>query len=242
MFRAKINPASPGKVKEGTIDSPVMLDGVTDEEFEMLLWVFYNPYISFINNVFSKYYVTNQFHSLIRTYSLYDADVDTWKSILHLAHKLEFKEVKSLAVRELHMKRELPLVEKMALYRNYQVDSRYLVPLFSELCSRDTPLTLEESKILGPDSTCLVYTTRESLRAQASDGGRSPLPSGIEEKDVYREIETALEMDHGSTLAFQQSEQYAAGKLPLTVTFFLFQSKLLIIFVFVFVITRKGES
>ena len=52
MFRAKLKSASPGKVKEGTIDFPVMLDGVTDEEFEMLLWVFYNPYISFINMFF----------------------------------------------------------------------------------------------------------------------------------------------------------------------------------------------
>jgi len=184
IFNTKLNPVSPGQTKEGTTDSPVVLDGITAEEFEILLWVFYNP-----------------------KYSLYDANIDTWKSILHLAHKLDFKQVKELAIRELHMKKELPLAEKMALYQNHQVDARHLVPLFAELCSRDTPLTLEESKILGPDSTFLVYSARESLRAQPSDGGRSPLPSGLENKDVYIAIEEFLGMDHGSTSAFHHQEE-----------------------------------
>jgi len=186
IFKTKLNPASPGQAKEGTTDSPVVLDGITAEEFEMFLWVFYNP-----------------------KYSLYNADVETWKTILHLAHTLEFKEVKELAVRELHLKPEFPLVEKMALYQHHHVDPRHLVPLFAELCSRDTPPTLEESKILGPDSTYLVYSTRERLRVQPfsdSDECRSPLPSGLEEKDVFSAIEDFLGMDHGSTLAFQQLE------------------------------------
>jgi hypothetical protein len=61
--------------------------------------------------------VTDGFVS--RTYSLYDADVDTWKLVLNLANKLEFKEVKELAIRELRMKKEWPLVEdlKMVLHR-----------------------------------------------------------------------------------------------------------------------------
>ena len=140
-------------------------------------------------------------------YSLYDASVETWKSVLRLANKLEFKEVKELAVRELHLKKELPLVEKMALYQAHQVDQRHLVPLFAELCARDTPLTLEESRILGPDSTYLVYSTRERLRAQPSDEGRSPLPEGLEETDVFRALESFFGMDHGSTLAFQQENK-----------------------------------
>jgi hypothetical protein len=110
-----------------------------------------------------------------------------------------------LAIRELHMKRELPLVEKMALYQHHQVDQRHLVPLFAELVSRDTVLTLEESKILGPDSTFLVYAARERVRSPPSAGDRSPLPSGLEEKDVYHSIERLLEMELGSTLEFHQN-------------------------------------
>ena len=96
-------------------------------------------------------------------------------------------------------------MEKMALYQHHQVDQRHLVPLFAELVSRDTTLTLEESKMLGPESTFLVYTARERLRSQSSDGDRSPLPEGLEERDVYHSIERLLEMDPGSTLEFHQN-------------------------------------
>ena len=97
----------------------------------------------------------------------------------------------------------------MALYQHHQVDQRHLVPLFAELVSRDTPLTLDESKILGPESTFLVYTARERLRSESSDGEKSPLPAGREERDVYHAIEKLLEMDLGSTMEFHQLE---AGK------------------------------
>ena len=118
------------------------------------------------------------------------------------------------------MKRELPLVEKMALYQHHQVDPRHLVPLFAELCSRDTPLTLEESKVLGPDSTYLVYSTRERLRTQPlSDECRSPLPSGVEEKDVFSAIEDFFGMDHGSTLAFQHEENRTSKSMALNYRF-----------------------
>ena len=178
-----------------------MLEGITAKEFEILLWVFYNPYVHQVDIIFFTQATNNFIH---RKYSLYDADVETWKTILNLSNKLQFKEVKELAIRELHLKRELPLVEKMALYQHHQVDQRHLVPLFAELVSRDTALTLEESKILGPDSTFLVYTARERLRS-LSEGGRSPLPSGLEEQDVYRSIEQLLEMVPGSTLEFHQN-------------------------------------
>ena len=144
-------------------------------------------------------------------YSLYDADVETWKTILNLSNKLQFKEVKELAIRELHKKKELPLVEKMALYQHHQVDQRHLVPLFAELVSRDTPLTLEESKILGPESTFLVYSARERLRSPISDGDKSPLPPGLEDKDVYSSIERLLDMAPGSTLEFLQHEENSAS-------------------------------
>ena len=46
LFSKKLNPASPGQLKEGTNDNdPVVLEEVTPEEFEKFLWVFYNPYV-----------------------------------------------------------------------------------------------------------------------------------------------------------------------------------------------------
>lgn len=150
--------------------------------------------------------------SIHSKYSLYDADVETWKTVLNLANKLQFKEVKELAIRELHMKKELPLVEKMALYQHHQVDQRHLVPLFAELVSRDTALTLEESKILGPESTFLVYTARERVRSPISDGDKSPLPPGLDDKDIFNSIERLLDMTPGSTFEFLQLEENSTRK------------------------------
>lgn len=182
IFNRKLNPASPGQVREGTDDAdPVVLDEVSPEEFEKFLWVFYNP-----------------------LYSLYDATIDDWNCILNLADKWDFPQVKELAVRELHKKPELELVTKMALYQKYKVDPRHLVPLYAELCSRDTPLTLEESEILGFKVCVAINTARERLRAKPSDGGRCPLPEGLEEGDVFRAIEAQIGIEEGSTAKFKE--------------------------------------
>lgn len=135
---------------------------------------------------------------------MYDASVDDWQCILDLADRWDFNEVKELAVRELHKKKELDLVHKMSLYQKYKVDPRHLVPLYAELCARDTPLNLEESKILGLETVVLINSTRERLRADPSSEGRSPLPSGLEEDDVFRTIEGDLGIEPGSSMKHMQ--------------------------------------
>lgn len=133
------------------------------------------------------------------TYSLYDAGIEDWNCILSLANKWNFEEVKELAVRELHKKKELSIVERMALYERYKVNKRHLVPLYAALCQRDYPLTLDEATILGLESTILVNTARERLRSKPSDEGRSPLPEGLEDEDVFRTIEASMGIEEGST-------------------------------------------
>jgi hypothetical protein len=182
VFSRTIDPASPGHVREGKTDSdPIILEDVSPEEFEKFLWVFYNP-----------------------KYSIYNASVEDWRDILNLADKWGFPEVKELAVRELHKKKELNVVSKLALYQQYRVDLRHLIPLYGRLCERPTSLTREEAKILGLDATVLISTTREMLRAKPSDGGLSPLPASIEENDVLRALESSLDLEVGSTKKFRE--------------------------------------
>lgn len=149
---------------------------------------------------------------LDRKYSLYDASVEDWQCILNLADKWEFQEVKELCVRELHKKNDLDLITKMALYQKYKVDPRHLVPLYAALCERDTPLNLEESRILGIETVVLINTTRERLRADPSNGGRSPLPSGLETDDIFRSIERDLGIEVGSTTKHIEELQAAMAK------------------------------
>jgi hypothetical protein len=146
-----------------------------------------------------------------RKYSLYEASVDDWHCILNLADKWDFNEVKELAVRELQKKPELDILNKMALYEKYKVNKRHLVPLYAALCKRDIPLSLEEAQIIGMEAAILVNTARERLRANPSDGGRSPLPQGLEEVDVFRALEAEMGIEAGSTEKFRQENPASSG-------------------------------
>lgn len=176
IFHRKIDPASPEHVKNGRSDSdPIMLEGVSPKEFENFLWVFYNP-----------------------KYSIYEKDVDGWKDILYLADKWQFPEVKELAVRELQKKRDVDVVDKIALYQHYNVDRRHLVPLYAQLCERPHSLVRTEAEALGLDTTVLIAATRQTLR-DGSLSPLSPLPASIKQDDVFRTLEESLGLDEGST-------------------------------------------
>jgi len=139
-------------------------------DFEKFLWVFYNP-----------------------TYSLYEADIKDYIRILELAHMWSFVEVKAFALRELEKKEEgLDVVQRIVHYRKNQIDEKHILRHYASLCARDTALTLEECRILGLETTCLISAARERLRAAPSDGGTSPLPQGIEPEDVARALSDLL--------------------------------------------------
>ncbi|CAA7260380.1 unnamed protein product [Cyclocybe aegerita] len=175
-FFSRESKAFDRKNKGQTDSDPVTLDDVSPEEFAKLLWVFYNP-----------------------RYSIYEATIGDWTDILNLANKWSFPEVKELAVRELQKKTDIDLVNRIAIYRKFNVHPRHLVPLYAQLCSRPIPLSEQESHILGLEATLLIMTTREKLRAKPSDGGLSPLPRGTEENDIFRALEAKLDIQAGST-------------------------------------------
>lgn len=139
---------------------------------------------------------------------------------MNLADKWDFNEVKELAVRELQKKKELDIVTKMALYQKYKVDKRHLVPLYASLCKRDIPLSLGEANILGMEATILVNTARERLRANPTDGGRSPLPTGLDDNDIFRALESQMGIEEGSTAKFTE-EHPPADWDPRTLNIFL---------------------
>ncbi|TEB28740.1 hypothetical protein FA13DRAFT_1690465 [Coprinellus micaceus] len=138
----------------------IRIPDVTVEEFERFLWVFYNP-----------------------KYSIYSANIYSWFSILKLAHRWDFPEVKDFALRELKRREsEIPLVTRIRLYQEYEAPLELLVPLFSELCSRESSPTNEEIVELGFEQACYVWKAREALRFP---DGVTPLPGGVTQKDVY---------------------------------------------------------
>jgi len=156
-------PASPGAAQVGTSQgNAIVLENVRSIEFERFLWVFYNP-----------------------KYSLYDTTVEEWTSIIHLAHRWNFPEVKNLVVRELE---KLPVdnIDKIVLYQKYDVNKDLLVPCYSALCMREAPLSLHEGLKLGLETALMIARARECARCKPTDSGeRSPTPADLDEQDMH---------------------------------------------------------
>ncbi|KAH9008269.1 hypothetical protein EDB83DRAFT_2457130 [Lactarius deliciosus] len=148
-FREKLPyPASPGETIKGSSDNlPLVLeDDITKSDFERFLWVFYNP-----------------------KYSLYDASIEEWTSILKLAHTWNCIEVKELAIRGLESL-QIPALQKVVLYQRYDVDRSRLQTAYTALTVRDEPITIEEGRELGLETSLLLARAREVARAPVFGG------------------------------------------------------------------------
>ncbi|KAI9511474.1 hypothetical protein F5148DRAFT_950873, partial [Russula earlei] len=161
FFRRMLpHPPPPGEYAKGSSDNyPLVLEDTPQVDFERFLWVFYNP-----------------------KYSLYDATVEEWSSILKLAHKWEFVGVKTLAIRELE-RLDIPPLRKIVIYHSYAIDRRLLQAAYTAFTIRDKPITNEEGQELGLDTVLQLARARELARA--------PAPGGIRNKDARSPVTVA---------------------------------------------------
>ncbi|KAG8221240.1 hypothetical protein J3R82DRAFT_1402 [Butyriboletus roseoflavus] len=163
FFRQKITGSNnnDGEERGSTDNNAYTLEDIKSEDFARFLWVFYNP-----------------------KYSLYDAPLDTWLSILKLANRWTFDNVKELAVRELE-KIDIEAVEKIAIYHDNSISRLYLIPSYISVCKRDKPMSFTEGMKLGMETVLRVAEARERLRLQASESGiRTPTFEDFEDAEV----------------------------------------------------------
>jgi hypothetical protein len=151
FFRDKLpHPPPPGDFTKGSSDSnPIILEDASRVDFERLLWVFYNP-----------------------KYSIYEANLEEWTSILKLAHQWEFTEVKALALRELE-ELEIPALQKIIIYQTHSIDRNLLQDAYATLTVRDDPITIEEGRELGLETALQLARAREIARAPVFSGKKS---------------------------------------------------------------------
>lgn len=90
-----------------------------------------------------------------------------------LAQRWIFPEVKKLAIRELE-KLQMPDIERIHVYQEYDVDRRLLVERYAALCERQEPLTFEEGMKLGMATSLMIARARECVRSPSVGGMRSP--------------------------------------------------------------------
>lgn len=160
FFRQKFQSAE-GEERGSSDNNAYTLDDVKSEDFARFLWVFYNP-----------------------KYSLYEAPLETWLSILHLANRWSFCNVKELTVRELE-KLQIEPVDKIAIYHEYSINKTFLIPAYIAVCKRDKPLTFSEGMQLGMETVLRVADARERARQRAAESGiRSPTFDDFNDREM----------------------------------------------------------
>lgn len=112
---------------------------------------------------------------LCRKYSLYDASVEEWTSVLKLAHQWDFIEVKALAIRELE-NLPIPPVQKIVLYQKYVIDRNLLKHALTTLTIRDEPVTIEEGREISLETALDLAKAREIARSPVFSGKKSGNP------------------------------------------------------------------
>ena len=119
-----------------------------------------------------------------RKYSIYEAPLDTWLSILRLATRWGFNSIKELTVRELE-KIEIESIEKISIYHEYAISKLYLIPSYISVVKRDKPLSFTEGMKLGMETVLRVADARERARQHASESGvRTPSFDDFDDSEV----------------------------------------------------------
>lgn len=86
----------------------------------------------------------------------------------------------------------IDLVDRIVLYKAYDVGAEFINPLYAALCARDEPLNQAESQKLGVETTVLIFQARERLRSREQDNVKSPLPEDIDQGEVLKIVSQLL--------------------------------------------------
>ena len=129
-----------------------------------------------------------------RKYTYSNKTKEQWLTILKLATKWQFKEVRSLSIRELE-KLDIDPVEKIAIYKEFKIKPELLLPSYISICKKDRLPSPEEGKILSIETVLKIASAREEMILSAlSSGRRSPAdaPDDITRAIIARLFELGL--------------------------------------------------
>ncbi|KAG8221237.1 hypothetical protein J3R82DRAFT_1399 [Butyriboletus roseoflavus] len=163
VFRNLFASAAKDDPEAGTDESPFALD-VSPDEFEKLLWVWYD-----------------------RDYSYRHQTKDNWVVILRLATRWEFSRIRELAVRELDAL-ELPPAERISIYNEHGIDGERLLSPYVELCRSPTLPSEAEGHLMQMETLIQVLQAREDAHRKAVELGHESPTSASLEDDALKEI------------------------------------------------------
>ncbi|KIL00859.1 hypothetical protein PAXRUDRAFT_29486 [Paxillus rubicundulus Ve08.2h10] len=162
FFRTSLAPSGEKKDDEASDTNPYKLD-VKSEEFAQFLWVWYNP----------KYTYSRQ-------------GKNAWLTVLRLANRWSFPEVRQLAIRQLEDLQMQP-VEKIDTYKKYNVDNDLLLPSYMALCRSPTLPSPSDGEVLTMETVLKLANARErSLLSAAASGCVSPTSASASDEVLER--------------------------------------------------------
>lgn len=97
-----------------------------------------------------------------------------------------FPNIKAHCLRQLE-DMKIDLVDRVVLYRKYNIEAEILASIYGKLCVRENTLTKEESEKLGLDAAIRVFQARERLRTRVS-GTKSPLPEDVGKEKIRQVV------------------------------------------------------
>ncbi|PIL33811.1 hypothetical protein GSI_04436 [Ganoderma sinense ZZ0214-1] len=130
-------------------DNPLQFSGISVVEFERLLWVLYPP-----------------------RYGVHRARTTSeWTSILSLATRWDFTDIRTLAIREIQSL-DISPIDKVVLAQEFDIGGHWLLGAYIALCERAEPLLISEGTRLGLETAMRVAQLREQLRSSSRKSSR----------------------------------------------------------------------
>ncbi|KAI6113526.1 hypothetical protein EV401DRAFT_2074391 [Pisolithus croceorrhizus] len=155
---------------DGTDNKPFVLD-VKSEDFAKFLWVWYNP-----------------------QYRYGGQPKETWLAIITLATRWGFDSMRELAIRQLQRFPMSP-VDRIALYKEYNIDKKLLIPSYVDLCKSPTLPSPADAQRLQLETVLRLADARERALLRAAENGcLSPTSSVLEDGELATIINDVFEM------------------------------------------------
>jgi hypothetical protein len=122
---------------------------------------------------------------------------DHWITILDLATRWKFPNVRDLAVRQLQ-KLDMKPVERIITYYKYNLDQTLLLPAFTLLCKQSSR-SVEDGEQLGMPTVLKISEARESAqRVAAEQGCPSPTSADVADEEIAEILRGVFGMSSGS--------------------------------------------
>lgn len=119
-----------------------------------------------------------------------------WITILELATRWKFPNVRDLAVRQLQ-KLDMKPVERIITYDKYNLDKSLLLPAYTLLCKQPSR-SVEDGKQLGMPTVLKISEARECAQKIAAERGcHSPTSADADDEELAEILRSVFGMNSG---------------------------------------------